>query len=49
MEGALIHEVKTGLVAVEEGEFGGGGLPAKGGGDAGDVVTRGLGSESVGQ
>lgn len=42
MQGALVHEVEAGFVAVKEGEFGRGGLPAESGGDAGDIVARRL-------
>lgn len=43
VKGALIHEVKAGFVAVKEGQLGGGGLLTEGGGDANDIITRGLG------
>ena len=48
VQGALIHEVETGFVAVEEGEFGGGGELAEGGGNAGDVVAGGLRGKAFG-
>ena len=49
MERALVHEVETGFVAVEEGELGGGGLLFEGSGDAGYVVAGGLGGEGIGK
>ena len=47
METALIHKVEAGLIAMEEGEFGGGGEPGEGGGDAAELVGGVLGVDGV--
>ena len=49
MEGALVHKVKAGFVAVEEGELGGCGKGAEGGGKAGEIAGGGLRIELGGE
>jgi hypothetical protein len=43
VESALVHEVETGFVAVEEGEIGRSGQVAESVGEAADLVSRRVG------